>query len=336
LGAVPLVRVVRSGLVESVHLGHVAICDADGRLIAFAGDPSRMVFARSCMKPLQAAVSLKAIGEPPPDREVAVMCASHNGEPVHVGAVQAVLSRAGLGPDALRNPPGWPLDPQAMAASHLPHRLLHNCSGKHAGMLLACVRAGWDPATYVRPAHPLQRRVRRAVLRAAGLTDVTIGVDGCGVPVHGMPLRSMATLFARLTDPDRLGDIAPHAAGAVRAMLAEPYLVGGRDSHDSEIMRVTGNVLAKRGAEALECAATLASGLGVAVRIDDGGARAGAPALIAALLKIDGLTEAQVRELPALAGPPVMGGDTPVGRLEAVLDLVPARELRANRTRRRT
>ena len=102
VAAVPLARVVRSGLEESVHLGHVAVCDVDGRLVARAGDADREVFMRSCTKPLQAAVSLAAIGdEALPDREVAVMCASHNGEPVHLGAVRALLERAGLGPEAL-------------------------------------------------------------------------------------------------------------------------------------------------------------------------------------------------------------------------------------------
>jgi L-asparaginase II len=217
-----------------------------------------------------------------------------------VGAVQAVLKRAGLEPDALGNPPGWPLDPEAMAASHLKHRLLQDCSGKHAGMLLACVRAGWDTQTYLRPSHPLQRRVLRAVLRATDLDEVVVGVDGCGVPVHGMPLRSMATLFARLTEPERLGDLGPSAERAVEAMLAEPYLVGGRRSWDTEVMRVTGDVVAKRGAESLECAAILPSGLGVAVKIDDGGDRAGAPAVIAALRQVDGLSAAQVERPPAV------------------------------------
>jgi L-asparaginase II len=323
VGAVPLVRVVRSGVTESIHLGHVAVCDVDGRLVASVGDPDRVVFARSCMKPLQAAVSLKAIVEPMPDREVAVICASHNGEPVHVGAVQAVLKRAGLEPDALMNPAGWPLDPEAMAASRHPHRLLQNCSGKHAGMLLACVRAGWDPETYLRPGHPLQRRVRRAVLAATGLEDVEVGVDGCGVPVHGMPLRAMATLFARLSVPERMGELRSSAARAVEAMLAEPYLVGGRNSYDTELMRVTGDVVAKRGAEALECAAILASSLGVAVKIDDGGSRAGAPALIACIRKLDGLTAAQVRELAPFARPTVSGGDKTVGHLEIAFDLRP-------------
>ncbi|MGZ4154586.1 MAG: asparaginase [Actinomycetota bacterium] len=335
MAAVPLVRVVRSGLVESIHLGHVAVCDADGDLVAAAGDPDRMVFARSCMKPLQASVSAAAIGETLPERELAIMCASHNGEPVHVGAVRAVLERAGLEPDSLRNPPGWPLDPDAMASSQHQHKLLHNCSGKHAGMLLACVRAGWDPETYLRASHPLQRRIRRAVLRAAGLADVETGVDGCGVPVHGMPLRSMATLFARLTRPDRLGDLAPAAERATAAMLAEPYLVGGRRRVDSEVMRLVDDVVAKSGAEGLECAALVTPGLGVAVKVEDGGSRAGAPALLAVLQQLDALSAEARRDLDPYASPPVLGGGNPVGEMEAVLKLRPAGKGSEHRTRSR-
>jgi L-asparaginase II len=326
LAAVPLVRVVRSGLVESIHLGHVAVCDTDGRLIASAGDPARTVFARSCMKPLQASVAVAAIGEPLPDRELAIMCASHNGEPVHVSAVRAVLDRAGLGPNALRNPPGWPLDPDAMASSQHQHKLLHNCSGKHAGMLLACVRAGWDPATYFRASHPLQRRVRRAVMRGAGLTDLETGVDGCGVPVHALSLRSMATLFARFSRPDRLPGLAPAAGRTTAAMLAEPYLVGGRHRVDTDVMRVTGDVVAKSGAEGLGCAALLVPGLGVAVKVEDGGSRAVAPALVAVLQQLGVLPADASPALASYASPPVMGGGKPVGQMEAVLGLRPARK----------
>jgi L-asparaginase II len=321
VGAVPLVRVVRGGLTESIHTGHVAVCDADGTLIASAGDPDRMIFARSCMKPLQAAVSLSAIDEPLPDREVAVIAASHNGEPVHVGTVRAVLERAGLDADALRNPPGWPLDAESMAASQHKHRLYHNCSGKHAGMLLACVRAGWDPATYLRASHPLQRRVTRAVHRATGLEDLEMSVDGCGVPVHGMPLRSMATLFARLTATERLGDLAPAADRVTEAMRSEPYLVGGRNRVDTDLMRTTPDILAKSGAEALECAAVLPSGLGIAVKIEDGGSRASAPALIRVLEQIDVLSAGHLDALAYHASPPVLGGGKPAGALEAVFDL---------------
>jgi L-asparaginase II len=313
--AVPLVRVVRSGVEESVHVGHVAVCDAKGRLVASAGDPNHRLFARSCMKPLQAAVSLDAAAEPIPDRELAVMCASHNGEPVHVGAVRAVLRRAGLGPDALRNPPGWPIDPASMARAQQKNRELHDCSGKHAGMLLACVRAGWDTETYLRRSHPLQKRILRAVLRSSGRDAVEIGVDGCGVPVHGMRLRDMATLYARLARPEMLGDLAEQADRCVEAMLAEPYLVGGRGRVDTAVMTETADVIAKSGAEALECAAVLDPGLGVAVKVADGGWRAGPPALVAALSQVGALDAEQLGRLAPFARPPVLGGGDPVGEL---------------------
>ena len=319
--AVPLARVVRGGIVEALHLGHVAVCDADGRLIASVGDPDRMVFARSCMKPLQAVVSLTAIEEDLPDRETAIMCASHNGEPIHIGAVRALLERAGLEADALMNPPGWPLDAEAMAASQHQHKLLHNCSGKHAGMLLACTRTGWDPRTYLRSGHPLQRRVLRAVRLASGVDDLMMSVDGCGVPVHGMPLRSMATLFARLIEPQRLGGLASAADRAIKAMLSDPYLVGGRHRVDTDVMRVTDDVVAKSGAEALECAAVLPSGLGVAVKVEDGGGRAAGPALIKALQQVDGLSASQTKQLAEHAAPVILGGGKPVGALEIVFDL---------------
>jgi L-asparaginase II len=319
--AAPLVRVVRSGVEESVHLGHVAVCDADGRIVASAGDPEQTVFARSCTKPLQAAVSLHAAGEPLPDREVAIACASHNGEPVHVGAVRAVLRRAGLEADALRNPPGWPLDPASMARAQHRHKILHNCSGKHAAMLLACVRAGWDPETYPRASHALQRRILKAVGAATGEADVRVGVDGCGVPVHAVPLRAMATLYARLADPARLGRLAETADRCVEAMFAEPYLVGGRRREDTALMQVTGDVLAKGGAEGLGCAAVLSSGLGVSVKVADGGYRAVPPAMVAALTAIDGLTGAQAKALQEHARPPVPGGGRTVGHLEPVLRL---------------
>ena len=148
-----------------------------------------------------------------------------------------------------------------------------------------------------------------------------MGVDGCGVPVHGMPLRSMATLFARLTATERLGDLAPAADRVTEAMRSEPYLVGGRNRVDTDLMRTTPDVVAKSGAEALECAAVLSSGLGVAVKIEDGGSRASAPALIRVLEQIDVLSADHLRGLAYHASPPVLGGGKPVGALEAVFDL---------------
>jgi L-asparaginase II len=191
--AVPLVRVVRSGLVESVHAGHVAVCDADGRLLAAAGDPERVVFSRSSMKPLQASVALRRIAGSLPDDLVAIACASHNGEPDHVRAVRRLLRAGGVREGALECPPAFPSRRSDAARASGPRRIFHNCSGKHAGMLVGARARGWPLETYLDPSHPLQREVTRAIRRATGVEDPPIGVDGCGLPVHGVPLRAMAT-----------------------------------------------------------------------------------------------------------------------------------------------
>jgi len=324
-GAAPIARVVRSGLEESVHLGHVAVCDADGRLLAWAGDPGRPVFVRSCMKPVQASVSLTAIGlaESLSDEQAAIMCASHNGEPLHVRAVRGLLRRGGLTPDDLRTPPDRPIDPASAAGVRTPVPLFHNCSGKHAGMLLASVRAGWPTATYRNRSHPLQRRVHAAVRRLSGV-DPVVGVDGCGVPVHGMPLASVATMYARLADPGRQGALAPAVARALGAMRAEPYLVGGRDRDDTAVMQALDGVVMKEGAEALDCAVLTDRGIGIAVKVADGGYRAAGPATIAVLDRLGALDATSRRALRHRAAPAVFGGGRPVGALEVVMDLASA------------
>ncbi|MBI4259909.1 MAG: asparaginase [Actinobacteria bacterium] len=322
--AEPLVRVMRSGVEESVHLGHVAVVDATGRLLAWTGDPERMLFSRSSMKPLQAAVSLSAAGggDELTDAEVAVMCGSHNAEPVHLEAVGRILARAGLDATALRCTPGWPLDPEAMARAGKRSRTWSDCSGKHAGMLLACVRAGWDPEGYMDPDHPLQRLVHEAVLAATGLGEVAVGVDGCGVPVFGMPLSRMTLLFARLVRPEGLPKgLRPHAERAVRAMLAEPYMVAGRGRVDTAIMAETGDVVAKGGAEGLFCLASVREGVGIAVKVHDGGYRAAGPAGIRTLADLGLLTDEQLDALQPSARPPVLGAGEPVGELVPTLQL---------------
>jgi len=273
----PLVQVVRSGLIESVHVGDVAVCDADGRLIASIGDPDTVAFARSCMKPFQAAVSLAAIDVAVPDTEVAVMCSSHNGEPVHVRAVRSLLRRGGLSEADLQTPAARPFDVEALIRTREPSPLLHDCSGNHAGMIVASARAGWPLETYRSRRHPHHRRLLPMIRELAGVEPV-IGVDGCGIPVHGLPLRSLATMYARCaTTAD------PFLRRAVDAMRAEPYLVAGRDRDDTSIMQAAPDLAVKEGAEALDCAVSMSGGIGAAVKIADGGNRAVGPAIVAVL-----------------------------------------------------
>ncbi|MGH2675517.1 MAG: asparaginase [Actinomycetota bacterium] len=310
--AVPLVRVVRSGFEEAVHAGSVAVADADGRLIAALGEAHRPTFARSSMKPLQAAVSLTLAAEDLPDEEVAVMCGSHNGEPTHIATVRSLLRRAGLDFGELRTPPSRPLDEEAAAAVPEPRAEFHNCSGKHAGMLLASVRRGFDLETYREPDHPIHGAVLEAVRGAAG-NPVAVGVDGCGIPVHALPLASLATMYARLATPGAV----PGADRSVAAMRAAPYLVAGRNRMCTAVMEALPEVVVKVGAEGLVCAGVIERGIGVAVKVEDGSARAAEPALLRALTILGFLSGQQAGKLRPFARPPVMGGGRPVGELLA-------------------
>jgi L-asparaginase II len=316
--------VIRSGVEEAVHLGSVAVCDAAGRVVAQAGDPRSVTFARSCTKPIQAAVSLALAGESPSTEEVAVMCASHNAEERHVEMVSRLLDRAGMGFQDLQCPPAWPMDPDRAREVPGPRPEFHDCSGKHAGMLLACVRTGLDPGTYPHADHPLQARVLGAVVAAAGMPPAAVGVDGCGVPVHALPLAGLATAYARLARPERIDGLADRARTAVEAMRAHPYLVAGRGRLCTEVMRAVPGVVAKIGAEGLLCALAEEPGLGIAIKVADGASRARGPALVRVLALLGLLSEGQEEALAAVARPTVLGGGRPVGEVVSDLILKPA------------
>lgn len=310
-----LVRVVRNDLVESVVHGDVAVCDADGRVVASAGDPERLLFGRSCEKPVQGAVSIDAMDEPAlTDDEVAVLCGSHEGEDVHVRAVRRLLRRGPVPASALQNP-------RDRGTRGARSRIHDNCSGKHAALLLASARNGWDLATYRERSHPIQRRIARAIAAATGVERPERGIDGCGLPVHGVPLRAMATMYARLTDPERLGRLAASADRAVRGMVASPYLVGGRNRLDTDVMTAAEDVVAKEGAEGLVCVALLGPGLGIALKIADGSARRYGPAVVAVLQQLDILNERAMARLERHARLPVLGGDEVQGAVEPAVRL---------------
>jgi L-asparaginase II len=234
--------------------------------------------------------------------------------------VRGLLRRAGLTDADLRTPADRPLDLEAAVRVRTPAPIFHNCSGKHAAMLFGSVRQGWNTATYRSPSHPLQRRVLAAVRSLAG-EEPRVGVDGCGVPVHGLPLRSIATMFARLAHPERQGTLAPGISRALEAMRAAPVIVGGHARDDTLVMTHVPDVVMKEGAEALDCAVHLPSGIGIAVKVADGGYRAAGPAMIA-VLDLLGLVPASARRaLASHASPVVTGGGQPVGHIEPVVVL---------------
>jgi L-asparaginase II len=288
----PLVAVRRGELVESLHRGRVVISDAAGEVSYALGDASGYAYIRSSGKLFQVLpVVATGAADTLPDEELAVVCASHGGEERHVAAVRSVLAKAGLDESRLQCGVHAPL--YAPAARELfrsggePAAVHNNCSGKHAGMLLACVHNGWDPESYREPDHPLQRLNRRTVARCCGVPEeeVRLGVDGCGVPVFALPLAALATGFARLASGERLPhDLAEPAARVRRAVGEHPFMVAGTGRLDTEVMRRAG-LICKGGAEGVLAVGSPA-GWGIAIKVSDGSSRATRPAAVAALARV--------------------------------------------------
>ena len=310
-----LAEVERSGFVESRHLGAVAVADADGRLLAGAGDTDLVVYLRSCAKPFQA-LAVRALGVEAElglgEVALAGACGSHNGEPDHVASVRKVLEAAGLDETALRCPPALPTDRTARQKVDRPAPIYHNCSGKHAYMLAGSVVRGWAPERYTQPDHPLQAVVGDTLSDFAGAAIEHVGVDGCGVPVHAMSLRGLATAYARLGARAGAGDEGP--AAVVEAVRRHPFMLAGTGQLDTLLVEATsGRVLAKVGAEATYGAVDLSTGTGVALKVLDGAPRARAAALLAALRALDWLDDTEWDAVIASATVEIHGGGRPVG-----------------------
>jgi L-asparaginase II len=297
---------VRDGAVDALHLGHVAVVAADGGVASAHGDPDVLIYPRSAVKPFQAAAALEVFGGDVPDDEVAIMTASHTGSSAHQAAVQRVLGRAGLGAGALRCPPSLPSNAGVLRLRPRPTRLAHNCSGKHAGFLLATTAAGEDLARYLQPDAEVQRAARSTIAAACHSDPRGPGVDGCGAPAWRLPLSGLARGFvALLTDDGVLARVA-------RAVRMQPVLVGGHGVVDTTLMQSEPAITAKRGAEGVLAFATRsATGpVGVAIKVSDGGVRAVGPVAVAVLEALG------LHGTPALARPAVLGGGEPHGAVE--------------------
>lgn len=286
------VEVTRGGTVESTHRGSAAVIDAEGAVVFAWGDVETPVYPRSAVKPLQALPFVESgAAESCTDAEIALACASHSGTPAQVAAVAAWLARLGLAPAALECGPRWPLDEAGMrdlARAGGDASVLHNnCSGKHTAMLATALARGEATGGYIGAAHPVQQRVRGVLEQVCGrvLREAPTGIDGCGIPVFGIPLAYLAFGFARLAAPDELPPERARAARRiVAAMLAHPEMVGGPGRYDTEVMRAAGGrLIVKGGAEGVFCAALPEFGMGIALKCDDG-AKRGAEAMLTAIL----------------------------------------------------
>jgi len=293
-----LVEVKRGSITESRHRGFIVAVEPDGNIVASLGAPYNVTFLRSSAKPFQA-LPLLLTGAADrfgfTDREVALACASHNGEPIHTEIAASMLKKIGLGPEALKCGVHEPYSTEAAAELRArdeePNVLHNNCSGKHAGMLAVALHIGAPIENYDSPENPVQKAIADVLSKFSGVavTDMAVGVDGCGAPIFGITIKAMALAYARLVSPPPSFDQTTRDAceRIVRVMTTYPELIGGTSERlDTEIMRAArGRVVSKVGAEGVYTAGIRPceewpNGLGLALKIEDGDDKRARPTVV--------------------------------------------------------
>jgi L-asparaginase II len=311
-----LVEVTRGQTVESVHRVAACAADVEGRALLHAGDIDVPVFLRSAAKPFIAGAAIeagvqRAFGLTP--QEIAVMAASHSGQPIHAAAVLSILRKIGMDASALQCGVHAPYDETAAQALRRagedPSALHNNCSGKHAGILALCKLIGADTATYLSAQNPAQRRILEFCARLSDDDAATwpLGIDGCGIPAYATSLRKAARAFARFASLSGLPSDDLNALRTVRdAMVAYPQYVAGAGQFDTELMLAGGHELvSKAGAEGVHGVAAIAKGYGYVSKVVDGSSRARAPSTIEALALLGLLDAQKLAKLARFARPAV-------------------------------
>lgn len=333
-----LVEVTRGAIVESRHRGAIVVTDSNGNLLKRLGDDALITSTRSTIKPIQAIPFITSGAADHfniDERELAVVCASHEGESIHTETVAGMLERAGLDETALRCGAQSPFDAETakrLLEDARPFTQLHNnCSGKHTGMLMTAVFRGLEIDDYVSGEHPVQREIAATLARMSDLDErIPSAIDGCSAPTFAVPLRSLALAFARLVNPpEEDSDFVRAMRRIVTAMINHPEMLGGtKGRFDTELTRAAhGKLVCKIGAEAVYCVGVLPSeqfphGAGIAIKVEDGSNRGIGPAVVETLRQLSVLNEAEVAQLKSFHIPNIenrRGGK--VGEVHATFEL---------------
>ena len=303
---------VRSSVAETHHEVGVAAIGPDGQLLFASGDTERLMLYRSSIKPFQALAAHRT-GFELPSEYLAVTCSSHGGYPVHIAIVEQILADAGLTNDHLQCPAAWPTaiaarDRLIAEGRSRPERRLHNCSGKHAGWLAACVHAGLPIDTYLAADHPLQRSVVELVSEGTGVGPEPTGVDGCGAPTLRGTVVGLARGYAHITSE-------PEFAPIVTAMSSYGALIADNVRSDGRFAANWGGI-SKIGATGVFAAGL--HGLGIAAKAHDGDPDVAVAAVIETTALLGVLPDGTAEWLAEDRNPAVLGGGRPVGSLELI------------------
>ncbi len=297
-------NIIRDGTLESIHRGDLVVIDIEGNIVFSLGDPYKLTFWRSAAKPFQVLPMIEAGGIEYfgfTGHEIALMTSSHNGEEEHVATLQKIFSKLNINTYELQCGTAPPMSKRAaiklMQKGESFTTLTNPCSGKHACMLALCILKDYSLKNYYLPEHPVQQNMLQAVSYYTNLSqkDITLGTDGCGVPVFGLPLYNMARAYAILSNSDAESTSLQKVSSA---MTSYPYYVAGTKRLDTMLMEVTkGRILAKLGAEGVYCLSVIDKKLGLALKIEDGNFRAIDPIIIEVLNRLGCLSNHELEKL---------------------------------------
>ncbi|HEX8397364.1 MAG TPA: asparaginase [Pyrinomonadaceae bacterium] len=299
-----LVEVTRGGIIESIHRGHLAVVDGDGNLIASLGNPETVTFLRSAGKPFQAIPFLLSGAAERfgfTEKEIALACASHNGELIHTTTAARLLEKGGFSEKDLRcgahDPFSNEIALSLIRRGENPSQIYNNCSGKHAAMLAFAGQINAPTENYDSLENPIQQQILEIVEKFSDLSrdKIGVGIDGCSAPNFAMPIVNMARMFAKLVLPPEDFDAEAREAcrRVITAMMSHPEMIGGEEPKrlDTLLMRaLRGQIVSKIGAEGVYTAGVLPSrrwkhGLGIALKIEDGSDRRARPVAVLEVLR---------------------------------------------------
>jgi L-asparaginase II len=301
-----LAEITRSGVVESVHTGHLVMLNSDGSVHLTKGDPTQLTYPRSTIKSIQTSAMIRS-GLKLEPRLLALVSASHSGAAMHQEGALEILATVGLGEKDLQNAKDKPLgqDERRAWGNQEPTRLAMNCSGKHSGMLATCVAAGWPTANYLDPAHPLQVAIKKELENLAGEEVSLTSADGCGAPLFLFSLHALARAMRAITI-----STDPIHQSVVQACRDFPEMVAGEKRLTTRLMREIPGLFMKEGAEGVEVA-TLADGRSIVFKVSDGSERPFETLMVAALAEF-GISVKDTTE-------PVYGGSEVIGSIRACI-----------------
>jgi len=329
-----LAEVIRNGLVESIHHGNIAVVNTEGQLISYLGNPEQICYFRSSGKPF---ILLSHLKKKINERfgltmqELAIMASSHSGGTKHVQTLLSIAKKLEVEESditcGIREPYGLNEKFELYGTGKKPAQWHNNCSGKHLGNIAACKAMGWSIENYSDFDHPVQQDILETISEFSGYPKekIYIGVDGCGVPVFGVPLKNMALAYARIFDTGFLnGEYKDEQELLYDAVKKHPDMIAGDGRIDTELIRATsGDHFGKMGSDGVFCVHVHSKGLGISIKIQDGGVRAVDPVVIETLKQLGTLSDEVLGKLRKFHYPPVKtwGGET-VGVIHPVFILM--------------